>query len=105
MLLDVISFSGLKPQPSYVRRYMSQSPASGCSSRASVTVGYATEAACDCCVRSNTADSAPKNCVHEWRLGFIESVLCLRGRRRFETAESVTDYCVDGRRKTIIAPH
>src|SRR5207302_1834010 len=46
MLLAVICLRGLKPEPSYVRRYISQSPASGCCSRSSVTVGYVVDPTC-----------------------------------------------------------
>src|SRR4029077_14040327 len=60
ILFGVICFSGLKPEPSYVRRYMSQSPASGCSSRASDTVGYAVDSAHKTWVTSRAAERALK---------------------------------------------
>src|SRR5580700_7877645 len=50
MLAAVICLRGLKPEPSYVRRYISQSPASGCWSRSSVTVAYDVDSACRPCV-------------------------------------------------------
>src|SRR5213594_763255 len=70
MLLVVICLRGLKPEPSYVRRYISQSPASGCCSRSSVTVGYGVDPTCTPCAAMCAAGRHSHNVKYDagWNL-------------------------------------
>src|SRR5258708_4454880 len=121
MFFAVIWPRGLKPEPSYVRRYISQSPSSGCSSRSSVTLAYGAErtsgatkapdrlgAGAEAEVAPQaTAFSANRTIVREHgvRSSFIGSVLCSGGRRGSEMAERAIGPCASGRRRTTVALH
>src|SRR5882724_52475 len=73
MLAAVICLRGLKPEPSYVRRYISQSPASGCWSRSSVTVGYDVDCACRPCVTRSAIGRICQNLRYD-TVGFLLKV-------------------------------
>src|SRR6266404_6398183 len=70
MLLAVICLRGLNPKPSYVRRYISQSPASGCWSRSSVTVAYDVGSACRPCATRSAIGRLSQNLRYD-KVGFL----------------------------------
>src|SRR5882762_2944270 len=70
----VICFRGLKPEPSYVRRYISQSPGSGCWSRSSVTVAYGIDCACRPCVTRSATSRLHLNLMYDI-VGFLSKVV------------------------------
>src|SRR6266404_4571989 len=70
MLLAVICLRGLNPKPSYVRRYISQSPASGCWSRSSVTVAYDVGSACRPCATRSAIGRLSQN-LRDDKVGFL----------------------------------
>src|SRR2546430_6534490 len=78
MLLAVICLRGLKPEPSYVRRYISQSPASGCCSRSSVTVGYGVDPTCTPSAATRDRKSTRLNSSHS-QISY--AVFCLKKKK------------------------
>src|SRR6266516_6977698 len=86
MLLVVICLKGLKPEPSYVRRYISQSPASGCCSRSSVTVGYGVDPTCTPCAATCAAGRHSHNVRYDAGRNLISYLPFSIDQRRSEKA-------------------
>src|SRR6267143_5213264 len=105
MLLDVICFSGLKPQPSYVLRYISQSPASGCCSRSSVTVGYGADPTCAPCAATGAMGTESHNVKYDTACNLISCLPFSMEQRRFEKAGKVTRPSSQDRRRSPAGPH